>query len=186
MLDLFLKMYLRFILQVHIRSPFILNGVCVRWKGYLDLERLDGVGCIEFDEDTAKLEDAIMRDTVEAYNRRIKDFEEHNKARQRQLAAFMGHQQQVAAALQQQLDNATSTSTATSVSNSTSIAGSLQQPPMVTSPTNNNLISSSTTCANSHLGPSSHNPEEPVSSMYLFVVYHIVYHSGIHIVLVDE
>ena len=84
-----------FILQVHIRSPFILNGVCVRWKGYLDLERLDGVGAIEFDEETANLEDAVMRDTVEAYNRRIKDFEEHNKARQRQLAAFMGHQQQV-------------------------------------------------------------------------------------------
>ena len=88
------------LLQVHIRSPFILNGVCVRWKGYLDLERLDGVGCVEFDEDAATLEDAIMRDTVEAYNRRIKDFEEHQKARSRQLAAFMGHQQQVAAAIQ--------------------------------------------------------------------------------------
>lgn len=47
----------------------------------MDLERLDGVGCIEFDEDAATLEDAIMRDTVEAYNRRIKDFEEHQKAR---------------------------------------------------------------------------------------------------------
>ena len=144
--------------QVHIRSPFILNGVCVRWKGYLDLERLDGVGCIEFDEETATLEDAIMRDTVEAYNRRIKDFEEHNKARQRQLAAFMGHQQQVAAALQQQLDNASSSSTTSSNTSVTS------QPPMVTSPTNNNLISSSTTCANSHLGHSSH-PEEPVSRL---------------------
>ena len=144
--------------QVHIRSPFILNGVCVRWKGYLDLERLDGVGCIEFDEDTATLEDAIMRDTVEAYNRRIKDFEEHNKARQRQLAAFMGHQQQVAAALQQQLENNSSTSSTTPVTS---------QPPMVTSPTNNNLISSSTTCANSHLGPSSH-PEEPVSRLSYF------------------
>jgi hypothetical protein len=67
--------------QIHIRSPFILNGVCVRFKGYLDLERLDGVACLEFDEATANLEDAIMRDTVEAYNRRIKDFEEHTKAR---------------------------------------------------------------------------------------------------------
>ena len=99
-----------------------------------------------------------MRDTVEAYNRRIKDFEEHNKARQRQLAAFMGHQQQVAAALQQQLDNASSSSTTSSNTSVTS------QPPMVTSPTNNNLISSSTTCANSHLGHSSH-PEEPVSRL---------------------
>merc|ERR1712088_520362 len=133
--------------KVHIRSPFILNGVCVRWKGYLDLERLDGVGAIEFDEDTANLEDAVMRDTVEAYNRRIKDFEEHNKARQRQLAAFMGHQQQVAAALQaqQQLQN-NSSSNSTSI-NSTSNSGS--QPPMsnsmMKSPTNNNLISTTST-----------------------------------------
>ena len=81
-------------LQVHVKSPFILNGVCVRWKGYLDMERLDGVGCIEFDEEMAAIEDAILRDTVEAYNRRIKEFEEHTKARTRQLAAF----QQAAAA----------------------------------------------------------------------------------------
>ena len=120
--------FLEFLLQVHIKSPFILNGVCVRWKGYLDLERLDGVGCLEFDEDTATLEDAIMRDTVEAYNRRIKDLEEHSKARQRQFAAFMGHQQQVAAALQAQ---------------------QAQHRPSVTSPTNNNLISSSVTTTTS-------------------------------------
>lgn len=125
--------------KVHVRSPFILNGVCVRWKGYLDLERLDGVGCIEFDEDTATLEDAIMRDTVEAYNRRIKDFEEHNKVRQRQLAAFMGHQQQVAAALQAQQQQIQQQNSATSGGQ-----------PLVTSPNNNNnLISSSTTSANS-------------------------------------
>ena len=90
---------------------------------------------MEFDEDTAILEDAIMRDTVEAYNRRIKDFEEHNKVRQRQLAAFMGHQQQVAAALQaHQLNSSNSTNTTSTTTT---------QPPMVTSPTNNNLISTS-------------------------------------------
>jgi hypothetical protein len=79
--------------QVHIRSPFILNGVCVRWKGYVDLERLDGAGCLEFDDESATMEDAILKDTVEAYNRRMKEFEEHTKARSRQLAAFMGHHQ---------------------------------------------------------------------------------------------
>ena len=52
------------------------------------MERLDGVGCIEFDEEMAAIEDAILRDTVEAYNRRIKEFEEHTKARSRQIAAF--------------------------------------------------------------------------------------------------
>lgn len=75
-----------------------MNGVCVRWKGYVDLERLDGAGCVEFDEESATLEDAILKDTVEAYNRRMKEFEEHTKARSRQLAAFMGHHQAAAAA----------------------------------------------------------------------------------------
>lgn len=50
-----------FLFQVHIKSPFILNGVCVRWKGYIDLERLDGAGCVEFDEESATLEDAILK-----------------------------------------------------------------------------------------------------------------------------
>ena len=38
------------------------------------MERLDGVGAIEFDEETAVIEDAALRDTVEAYNRRVKEF----------------------------------------------------------------------------------------------------------------
>ena len=87
-----------FSLQVHIKSPFVLNGVCVKWKGYLDMERLDGVGCMEFDEETAKVEDCILREQVEAYNRRAKEFEEYRKQQQRQLAAFMGQHQAAAAA----------------------------------------------------------------------------------------
>jgi len=51
------------------------------------------LGCLEFDDEAATLEDAILKDTVEAYNRRMKEFEEHTKARSRQLAAFMGHHQ---------------------------------------------------------------------------------------------
>jgi hypothetical protein len=42
-------------LQVHLRSHFIMNGVCVRWRGWIDLERLDGVGCLEYDEDKAQV-----------------------------------------------------------------------------------------------------------------------------------
>jgi len=30
-----------------------MNGVCVRWKGRIDLEKLDGIGCLEFDEERA-------------------------------------------------------------------------------------------------------------------------------------
>ena len=67
-----------------------MNGVCVRWKGYVDLERLDGAGCVEFDEESATLEDAILKDTVEAYNRRMKEFEEHTKARSRRIATAWG------------------------------------------------------------------------------------------------
>lgn len=44
-----------YLLQVHLRSHFIMNGVCVRWRGWIDLERLDGVGCLEYDEDKAQV-----------------------------------------------------------------------------------------------------------------------------------
>ena len=41
------------VFQVHLKSQFILNGVCVIWKGWLDLHRLDGIGSIEFDVERA-------------------------------------------------------------------------------------------------------------------------------------
>ena len=41
--------------QIHIKSRFILNGVCVRWHGWVDQERLDGVGCIEYDEEAGRV-----------------------------------------------------------------------------------------------------------------------------------
>lgn len=50
--SLFFKKYLQ---QVFIKSRFIMNGVCVVWKGWLDLQRLDGAGYLEFDEDKAKV-----------------------------------------------------------------------------------------------------------------------------------
>lgn len=63
------------------------------------MERLDGVGRLEFDEEMAKIEDAILREQVQAYNQRMKEIEEHRKQHQRQLAAFMGqHQAAIAAA----------------------------------------------------------------------------------------
>ena len=45
--------HLIFFFQVYIDSPIILNGVCLRWKGYINLEKLDGVGGMKFDEDSA-------------------------------------------------------------------------------------------------------------------------------------
>ena len=102
--------------QVHLKAPFILNGVCVKWKGYVDMERLDGVGCIEFDEETAKMEDEVLREQVEAYNRRVKEIEEHRKHQQRQIAAIMGQHQAVMAAAAAQAAAASSATSAPSTS----------------------------------------------------------------------
>ena len=32
-----------------------MNGVCVVFKGWFDLQRLDGIGCLEYDEATAQV-----------------------------------------------------------------------------------------------------------------------------------
>ncbi|KAI8427812.1 hypothetical protein MSG28_002208 [Choristoneura fumiferana] len=64
----------------HIVSRFIMNGVCVRWRGWIDLERLDGAGCLELDEERAGIEDAALRDQIERYNQRLRDFEDKQRA----------------------------------------------------------------------------------------------------------
>lgn len=56
-------------LQVHIKSHFIMNGVCVRFRGWIDLEDLTGLACLEYDERRASQEDAILRDQLEHYQR---------------------------------------------------------------------------------------------------------------------
>ncbi|XP_050527927.1 protein big brother-like [Daktulosphaira vitifoliae] len=59
--------------MVHILSPFIMNGVCVQWRGRINLEKLDGVGCLEYDEERAMIEHQILQEQIERYNNRIKD-----------------------------------------------------------------------------------------------------------------
>lgn len=49
------SIYFLFIFQVYLKAPMILNGVCVIWKGWIDLQRLDGMGCLEFDEERAQV-----------------------------------------------------------------------------------------------------------------------------------
>ena len=46
--------YLLF-LQVHMASSFIMNGVCVKWIGWVDLEALSGKARLAFDEEHAKV-----------------------------------------------------------------------------------------------------------------------------------
>lgn len=57
----------------------IIDGVCIRWRGYIDLERLDGIGCLEYDEDRGQIEDAILRQQIEQYKLRMREFEERQR-----------------------------------------------------------------------------------------------------------
>lgn len=59
--------------KVHLRSNFIMNGVCVRFRGWVDLDRLDGVACLEYDEVRAQQEDAQLCEQIENYNQRMND-----------------------------------------------------------------------------------------------------------------
>ncbi|XP_033754924.1 core-binding factor subunit beta-like isoform X1 [Pecten maximus] len=65
--------------KVHLKSQFIMNGVCVIWRGWVDLNRLDGVACLEFDSERAEVEAAMLRDQIEQYNRRLREFEERQR-----------------------------------------------------------------------------------------------------------
>ena len=47
--------YFSFNFQVYLDSPLIVNGLCVRWKGYINMEKLDGVGGFRFDEEFARV-----------------------------------------------------------------------------------------------------------------------------------
>ena len=52
-------------IQVHLKSGFILNGVCVLWRGWIDLQRLEGFGCLEFDEYRAYIEEAMAKQQID-------------------------------------------------------------------------------------------------------------------------
>ncbi|XP_078256637.1 core-binding factor subunit beta isoform X3 [Rhinoraja longicauda] len=66
--------------KVYLKAPMILNGVCVIWKGWIDLQRLDGMGCLEFDEDRAQQEDTLVQQAFEDSRRRTRDFEDRDRS----------------------------------------------------------------------------------------------------------
>ena len=39
--------------KVHLQSKFIMNGVCIKWIGWIDLETLSGKARLVFDEEQA-------------------------------------------------------------------------------------------------------------------------------------
>lgn len=61
-----------------------MNGVCVRFRGWLDTDRLDGVGCVEYCEERAAQEDALLREQIERYNQRLREFEDKRVYRQQE------------------------------------------------------------------------------------------------------
>ncbi|XP_023321116.1 core-binding factor subunit beta [Eurytemora carolleeae] len=62
--------------KVHILSSFILNGVCVRWRGWLDLERLDGSGLLELDEALMVREEQNLQKHLQLVHQKLRECEE--------------------------------------------------------------------------------------------------------------
>ncbi|KPP75939.1 hypothetical protein Z043_104764 [Scleropages formosus] len=73
--------------KVYLKAPMILNGVCVIWRGWIDLQRLDGMGCLEYDEERAQHEDALAQQAFEEVRRRTREFEERERAHREDLEA---------------------------------------------------------------------------------------------------
>ena len=67
-IEVFVHRLIIILFQVHIKAPFILNGVCVLWQGWINLQTLEGMGSIQFDAEAAKIEDSIMKKQVQLYN----------------------------------------------------------------------------------------------------------------------
>uniref|UniRef100_UPI0037E8CDCE core-binding factor subunit beta isoform X4 n=1 Tax=Semicossyphus pulcher TaxID=241346 RepID=UPI0037E8CDCE len=70
---------------VYLKAPMILNGVCVIWRGWIDLQRLDGMGFLEFDEERAQHEDALAQAAFEEARRRTRDFEDRDRSHREDL-----------------------------------------------------------------------------------------------------
>ena len=64
------------IFQVHICSSFILNGVCCRWRGWLDLEKLEGVGSLELDLEMVAREEQLLQRQLALVQQKLRECEE--------------------------------------------------------------------------------------------------------------
>uniref|UniRef100_A0A3B3RB64 Core-binding factor subunit beta n=1 Tax=Paramormyrops kingsleyae TaxID=1676925 RepID=A0A3B3RB64_9TELE len=71
--------------KVYLKAPMILNGVCVIWRGWIDLQRLDGMGCLEYDEERARHEDALAQQAYEEVRRRNREFEDRDRSHREDL-----------------------------------------------------------------------------------------------------
>ena len=64
------------VFQVHIVSSFILNGVCCRWRGWLCLEKLEGVGSLELDSEMALREEQLLQRQIALVQQKLRECEE--------------------------------------------------------------------------------------------------------------
>ncbi|XP_067931836.1 core-binding factor subunit beta-like [Watersipora subatra] len=65
--------------KVHLKSRFIMNGVCVVWKGWIDCNRLDGTGCLEFDEEKSLIEESLEREREEKFAMQLREFDQQQR-----------------------------------------------------------------------------------------------------------
>nr|XP_019957781.1 PREDICTED: core-binding factor subunit beta isoform X2 [Paralichthys olivaceus] len=78
--------------RVYLKAPMILNGVCVMWRGWIDLQRLDGMGYLEYDDERAQHEDALAQAAFEEARRRTRDFEDRDRSHREDLETTAGPQ----------------------------------------------------------------------------------------------
>uniref|UniRef100_A0A8C1GQN0 Core-binding factor subunit beta n=2 Tax=Cyprinus carpio TaxID=7962 RepID=A0A8C1GQN0_CYPCA len=76
--------------KVYLKAPMILNGVCVIWRGSIDLQRLDGMGCLEYDDERAQQEDALAQAAFEEARRRTRDFEDRDRSHREDMEVRAG------------------------------------------------------------------------------------------------
>lgn len=59
-----------------------MNGICIRFKGWMDIERLDGVGSLEYDEERGRIEEAILRDQIDLYTAGMSNYKMNNSRKE--------------------------------------------------------------------------------------------------------
>lgn len=64
-----------------------MNGICVIFRGWIDLDRLDGVGSLDYDEERGSLEEAILKEEIERYKAHFQEMERRERLMERQAAA---------------------------------------------------------------------------------------------------
>lgn len=57
------------------------------FRGWIDLERLDGVGSLEYDEERGTIEEAMLKDETERHKAYMREVENRNRILERQQAA---------------------------------------------------------------------------------------------------